>query len=70
MRGIELDEFPNVKRWLSEVGERPAVRKGMSVGAELQEDPATLSDEEKVRRQKLLTNQRAIPIPKEWMKAR
>ncbi|MGH6876260.1 MAG: glutathione S-transferase N-terminal domain-containing protein [Rhizomicrobium sp.] len=68
MRGIELDEFPNVKRWLSEVGERPAVRKGMAVGAELQEDPATLSDEEKARRLKLLTNQRAIQIPKEWMK--
>ena len=69
MRGIELDEFPNVKRWLAEVGERPAVRKGMAVGAELQEDPATLSDEEKARRLKLLTNQRATPIPKEWLEA-
>jgi GST-like protein len=69
MRGIDLDEFPNVKRWLVEVGERPAVRKGMAVGAELQEDPATLSDEEKARRLKLLTNQRATPIPKEWLEA-
>lgn len=69
MRGIELDEFSNVKRWLAEVGERPAVRKGMAVGAELQEDPATLSEEEKARRLKLLTNQRATPIPKEWLEA-
>ena len=67
MRGIDLDEFPNVKRWIAEVGERPAVRKGMTVGAELQEDPATLSDDEKVRRQKILNNQRATPTPKEWM---
>ncbi len=69
MRGIDLDEFPNVKRWLTEVGERPAVRKGMAVGAELQEDPATLSEDEKARRLKLLTNQRATPIPKEWANA-
>jgi GST-like protein len=69
MRGIDLDEFPNVKRWLAEIGERPAVRKGMAVGAELQEDPETLSAEEKARRLKLLTNQRATPIPKEWDKA-
>ena len=66
MRGIDLNEFPNAKRWLAEVGERLAVRKGMAVGAELQEDPATLSDEEKARRQRILTNQRATPIPKEW----
>jgi GST-like protein len=65
-RGIDLDEFPNVRRWLAEVGGRPAVRKGMDVGAELQDDPATLSDDEKARRLKLLTNQRATPIPKEW----
>jgi GST-like protein len=69
LRGIDLDEFPNVKRWLSEVGERPAVRKGMAVGAELQEDPSSLSDEEKARRHTLLTNQRATPIPKEWTPA-
>jgi GST-like protein len=68
MRGIDLAEFPHVKRWLAEIGERPAVRKGMAIGAELQEDPETLSVEEKARRQKLLTNQRATPIPKEWMK--
>ena len=66
MRKIDLDEFPNVKRWMAAMVARPAVAKAMTVGAELQEDPAKLSDEEKARRAKLLTNQRATPIPKEW----
>lgn len=70
MRGIDLDEFPHVKRWLAEVGERPAVRKGMAAGAELQDDPATLSEPEKARRLKILTNQRAVPIPQEWATAK
>jgi GST-like protein len=68
LRGIDLDEFLNVKRWLAEIGERSAVRRGMAAGAELQEDPETLSTEEKQRRQKLLSNQRATLIPKEWTK--
>jgi len=29
--GIELDEIPNVKRWLEELAARPAVERGMSV---------------------------------------
>jgi GST-like protein len=69
LRGIELDEFPHVKRWLEELSERPAVRKGMDAGADWSEDPATLSDEEKARRLKILTNQRATAIPKEWIGA-
>jgi GST-like protein len=69
MRGVDLDEFPNVKRWLGEIGERPAVRNGMAAGAELQEDPETLSEEEKARRRKILTNQRATAIPEEWTKS-
>lgn len=66
-RGIDVEEFPNVRRWLDEMAERPAVRKGMSIGSELQEDPSTLSDEEKTRRLKILNNQRATPIPKAWI---
>jgi GST-like protein len=66
MRKIDLDEFPNVKRWIAALEARPAVTKAMAVGTELQEDPAKLSDEEKARRAKLLTNQRATPVPKEW----
>jgi len=66
-RGIDIDEFPNVKRWFGEIGQRAAVEKGMSVGAELHEDPSALSDEEKKRRLKILNNQRAVVIPKEWL---
>jgi GST-like protein len=66
-RGVDIEEFPHVRRWLDELAARPAVQKGMAVGAELQEDPATLSDEEKTRRLKILTNQRATPIPSAWI---
>ena len=66
MRKIDLDEFPNVKRWMEELGSRPAVLKAMAAGAEYQEDMSKLSEEEKARRAKLLYNQRAIPIPREW----
>jgi len=40
-RGIDFADFPNVKRWLDEIGERPAVKKAMAMGAEFREDPAT-----------------------------
>ena len=66
-RGIGIEEFPHVQRWLDQMAERPAVQKGMSVGAELQEDPSTLPDEEKARRLRILSNQRATPIPKAWI---
>src|SRR5580693_6178847 len=29
-RKIDIEEFPNVKRWLGEIGERPAVKKAMA----------------------------------------
>jgi GST-like protein len=66
MRGIDLDEFPHVKRWMEEMEARPAVVKGMAAGADLSEDLSKLPEEEKARRLKILTNQRATPIPKEW----
>ena len=28
---VDLNEFPNVKRWYDKIGERPAVKKGMNV---------------------------------------
>lgn len=65
-RNFELDEFPNVKRWLEEIGERPAVKKAMAAGPEYREDPATVTPEETARRAKLLTHQRAQKVPKEW----
>ena len=30
-------EFPNVKRWLEEIGERPAVKKAVAMGPEVRE---------------------------------
>jgi GST-like protein len=66
LRRIDLDEFPNVKRWMERMEARPAVQKAMAAGPEYQEDTSKLSDEEKQRRTKLLMNQRATPVPKEW----
>jgi hypothetical protein len=43
-------EFPNVKRWLDEIGERPAVKKAMTAGPVYREDPATITPEEQARR--------------------
>ena len=68
-RKIDIDEFPNVKRWLEEMAERPAVKKAMAMGPEFREDPATISAEEQVRRRKLVAEQRAQPIPAEWMRS-
>ncbi|HEY0837464.1 MAG TPA: glutathione S-transferase N-terminal domain-containing protein [Azospirillum sp.] len=30
-QGIDLEDFPNVRRWMAAVGARPAVQKGMTV---------------------------------------
>jgi GST-like protein len=65
-RNVDLAEFPNVKRWLDELGERPAVKKAMATGPEYREDPATINHDEQARRAKLLTHQRAQLVPKEW----
>jgi GSH-dependent disulfide-bond oxidoreductase len=67
--GLDIEEFPNVKRWLALIEARPAVQKAMAMGPEFVEDPATLSDEEKARRAGIMANQRAQPIPAEWMAA-
>ena len=66
LRKVDLGEFPHVKRWMEDLEARPAVQKAMAAGAEYQEDPNSLSDEEKARRAKLLYNQRATPIPADW----
>src|SRR6202521_4601025 len=68
-RGIDIDEFPNVKRWLEEIGERPAVKKAMAMGPEFREDPASISPEEQARRRKLIGDQRAQSIPADWLHA-
>src|SRR5260370_41870712 len=48
-RNIDLNEFPNVKRWLDEIGERPAVKKAMAGGPREREHPATSQTAEQAR---------------------
>ena len=62
-QGQDIDEFPYFKRWFEELSARPAVKRGMGVGADLAEDFSKLSKEEVERRRKLLYNQRARPAP-------
>jgi len=57
-----IDDLVHVKRWLDELGERPAVKRGMAVGSTLSEDPASISKEEQERRAKVLHSQRARPL--------
>ena len=62
-QGQDIAEFPYFARWQAEISARPAVVKGMAVGADFAEDPAGLSQDEKARRAKMLYNQRARAAP-------
>jgi len=62
-QGQDIEEFKYFKRWFEELGARPAVQKGLAVGADLPGDPAAISPEEQARRTKMLYNQRARPVP-------
>jgi GST-like protein len=43
----DLDDFPNVRRWFDAVGERPAVKRGGEVGADLVDRSKQMPDDEK-----------------------
>jgi GST-like protein len=62
-QGQDIAEFPYFARWQAELAARPALQRGMAVGADFAEDPATLSQDEKDRRAAMLYNQRARPAP-------
>lgn len=49
------ETFPNVHRWVYQVGDRPAVDKGRRIGQDLGQ--RKLTEEEEKARQKLLFNQ-------------
>ena len=62
-QGQDIEEFKHFKRWLEEIGARPAVQRGMAVGSDLSMDLSqmTAAEQEAVRR--MLYNQRARPAP-------
>jgi GST-like protein len=62
LQGQNIDDFPYLKRWFNELGERPAVQRGMAVGGDLGIDLDKLSEAEKAALRKLLYNQRARPL--------
>lgn len=62
-QGQDIEEFKYFKRWFDEIGARPAVQRGLAVGADLSTDPSKLSVEEQARIRKMLYNQRARPVP-------
>jgi GSH-dependent disulfide-bond oxidoreductase len=61
-QGQDIEEFPYFRRWFEEIGARPAVQRGLAVGADLSPDPASITAEEQERRDELLYNQRARPV--------
>ncbi|MBS0408316.1 MAG: glutathione S-transferase N-terminal domain-containing protein [Proteobacteria bacterium] len=62
-QGSNIADFKYFKRWFDELSARPGVQRGMAVTAGPAEDFASLSQEERERRMKLLFNQRARPAP-------
>ena len=62
-QGQNINEFKYFKRWFDELSERPAVQRGMAVGANMQNDYSKLSKEELDALRALLYNQRARPAP-------
>jgi GST-like protein len=64
----QFDEFPHLKRWFDELSARPAVQRGVAVGAEWTANQPAPTPEEADRLRKLLYNQRARPVDTEGRK--
>jgi len=65
-RGIDLEEFPNVKRWLARIADRPAVQRSKTIGQEIYQGQDKMPPDERERFVRMLSNQRAVPVPPEW----
>ena len=62
-QGQDISEFKYFKRWFEELGDRPAVQRGMAAGSELRNDFSKITGEEGVKLRALLYNQRARQAP-------
>ncbi|MGE0701329.1 MAG: glutathione S-transferase family protein [Hyphomicrobiaceae bacterium] len=62
LQGQDIEEFKHVKAWQERMASRPAVQRGMAVGAGLSVDVTKLPPEEQARIRKIMYNQRAIPV--------
>ena len=62
-QGQDIEEFPYFKRWFEELSARPAVERGMAVGADFTVDFEKYSQDERAAMIKRLYNQRARPAP-------
>jgi GSH-dependent disulfide-bond oxidoreductase len=62
-QGQDIGEFKHFKRWFDEIGNRPAVKRGMETGNNLRVDPSTLTAAEREQMRKIMYNQRAISAP-------
>ena len=62
-QGQDIEEFRHFRRWLEEIGERPAVKRGMAAGSDLSMDLSKTTPEEQEKVRKMLYNQRPRPAP-------
>jgi GST-like protein len=62
-QGQDIDEFPYFKRWFEELSARPALQRGMQVGADFTVDYEKYSEEERKAMIQRLYGQRARPAP-------
>jgi GST-like protein len=63
--GEDINKFKHFKRWFEDVGARPGVQRGMTVGQDIFGPPRQPTPEEAELSKKIMYNQRARPAPDE-----
>ncbi|GAB4525584.1 MAG: glutathione S-transferase N-terminal domain-containing protein [Parvularculaceae bacterium] len=58
-QGVDLEEYPEVRKWLERIGARPAVKRGMAVGSEKRSAALAENSEEGKEARAVLFGQRA-----------